>query len=256
MFAIVRSGGKQYRVEKDHTIVVEKLCGEVGAQVELKDVLLLGAGAGGRTVVGAPMIAEACVRAEIIRQDRLPKITVFKKKRRKNYRRTRGHRQPMTWLRIGAIEAPAGMFPPASVAMTEAAKEREAAPTPAPVASDSARAAVKDAASVETAGAPATDVADIADDAATPAATPAAPVTPAAASAEADDLKKLPGIGTATERKLNDIGIRHYRQIAAGDENLAEALAKQPALAKILQREDVVKQAAALAKQAQTESEE
>ena len=124
MFAIVKSGGKQYRVEKDHTIAVERLHGEVGAQVALEDVLVLGAGgAGGKTVAGAPLIAEARVRAEIVRQDRLPKITVFKKKRRKNYRRTRGHRQQMTWLRIDGIEAPKGLFPePAKEARETAAK--------------------------------------------------------------------------------------------------------------------------------------
>ena len=222
MFAIVKSGGKQYRVEKDHTIAVEKLRGEVGAQVELKDVLLLGAGgAEGRTVVGAPMIAEACVRAKIVRQDRLPKITVFKKKRRKNYRRTQGHRQPMTWLRIGDIEAPEGMFP-AAAEKTNARESKE-------------------------------------NKAAAPQAEPAAKilaVQTTAASEEPDDLKKLPGIGAATERKLNAIGILHYHQITAAGENLARVLEADPALGKILQRQDVVKQAAALVKQAQSKNEE
>ena len=132
MFAIVKSGGKQYRVENGLTIAVERLHGEVGAQVELRDVLMLGAGgAQGETVAGAPLLAEACVRAEIIRQERLPKITVFKKKRRKNYRRTIGHRQQMTWLRIDGIEVPKGLFPHLD---KEAKEAKQAAAKPAAVA--------------------------------------------------------------------------------------------------------------------------
>lgn len=112
MYAIIKSGGKQYRVEKDRIITVEKLIGDVGTSVEIKDVLLLSAGGEkGNVVVGRPLIEEACVHAEIIRQDLLPKIRVFKKKRRKNYRRTFGHRQPMTWLRIDDITIPESMFP-------------------------------------------------------------------------------------------------------------------------------------------------
>ena len=157
MFAIVKSGGKQYRVEKDHTIAVERLSGEVGAQVELRDVLLLGAGgAQGTTVAGEPVIAEACVRAEIVRQDRLPKIIVFKKKRRKNYRRTRGHRQHMTWLRIDGIEAPKGLFPaPAREAGEAAGKPAPAAKKVAPAAKKAAPAAKKTAAARKAAAKPA-----------------------------------------------------------------------------------------------------
>ena len=147
MFAIVKSGGKQYRVENGLTIAVERLHGEVGAQVELRDVLLLGAGGEkgekGETVAGAPVLAEACVRAEIIRQDRLPKITVFKKKRRKNYRRTQGHRQQMTWLRIDGIEVPKGLFPHLD---KEAAAAKPAAKPAAAKAAEKQPAAEKPAA--------------------------------------------------------------------------------------------------------------
>lgn len=114
MFAIVKSGGKQYRVEKDHTIAVERLDGEVGATIALRDVLMLSQ-EGGHSVAGAPVIADACVHAEIVRQGRLPKILVFKKKRRKNYRRAHGHRQDATWLRVREIEVPQGVFAAAQV---------------------------------------------------------------------------------------------------------------------------------------------
>lgn len=112
MFAIIKNGGKQYRVQQQQTIAVEKLPGEVGARVILRDVLLLSSGgAESVTVAGEPVIADACVRAEIVRQDRFPKVRVFKKKRRKKYRRTFGHRQQMTWLRIDGIELPKDLFP-------------------------------------------------------------------------------------------------------------------------------------------------
>lgn len=112
MFAIIKNGGKQYRVQQQQTIAVEKLPGGVGAQVVLRDVILLGfGGAEGVAVAGEPVIADACVRAEIVRQDRFPKVRVFKKKRRKKYRRTFGHRQQMTWLRIDGIELPKDIFP-------------------------------------------------------------------------------------------------------------------------------------------------
>jgi large subunit ribosomal protein L21 len=96
MYAIVETGGKQYRVETGTTIQVERLTGDVGAQVELSKVHLVHGDAG--ILVGQPLINGAKVTAEIVRQGRTRSITVFKKKRRKNYRRTRGHRQGFTRL--------------------------------------------------------------------------------------------------------------------------------------------------------------
>ena len=99
MFAVIRTGGKQYRVAKDDKIVVEKLLGEPGAVVELSDVLMIGGG-GKAPTVGTPVIDKAAVFAEVVEQSRADKIIVFKKNRRKGYRRTRGHRQEQTVLRI------------------------------------------------------------------------------------------------------------------------------------------------------------
>lgn len=103
MFAVIRSGGKQYRVAAGDVIKVEKLIGEAGAKIALNEVLMVGEGAGAK--VGAPLVAGASVAAEVIAQDRGPKIIVFKKKRRQNYRRKRGHRQDLTVLRITDITA-------------------------------------------------------------------------------------------------------------------------------------------------------
>ena len=103
MYAIVETGGKQYRVEPGTVLRVETLPGEVGAVVELNQVRLVQSEAG--LVVGQPLIKGARVNAEILRQGRTRSIMVFKKKRRKNYRRTKGHRQGFTQLRIKNIEA-------------------------------------------------------------------------------------------------------------------------------------------------------
>ena len=104
MFAVIRTGGKQYRVAKDDVIKVEKLTGEAGDKIDLTDVLMVG-GEGATTKVGAPLIEGASVKAEIVEQGRSRKIIIFKKKRRKNYRRTAGHRQYETFLKITDIAA-------------------------------------------------------------------------------------------------------------------------------------------------------
>lgn len=101
MFAIVRTGGKQYRVAPGDRIVVERLAGDVGAEVALDEVLAVGDGDSG--AVGRPLVADASVRARIVQQPRGTKVIVFKKKRRKNYRRKHGHRQELTVLRIEEI---------------------------------------------------------------------------------------------------------------------------------------------------------
>ncbi|MFO0706970.1 MAG: 50S ribosomal protein L21 [Nitrospira sp.] len=101
MYAIIETGGKQYRVEPGTLLQVATLDGEVGATVELDQVRLVH-GDGG-VLVGQPLVKGAKVTAEIVRHGRTRSITVFKKKRRKNYRRTRGHRQGFTSLRVTGI---------------------------------------------------------------------------------------------------------------------------------------------------------
>jgi large subunit ribosomal protein L21 len=102
MFAVIRTGGKQYKVAKDDVIAVEKLAAEPGATVELAEVLMIGEGA--EVATGAPLLDGASVSAIVIEQTRADKIIVFKKKRRHNYRRKKGHRQHQTVLRITDIK--------------------------------------------------------------------------------------------------------------------------------------------------------
>jgi large subunit ribosomal protein L21 len=99
MFAVIKTGGKQYRVVPGDVIKVERLEAEAGATVALEEVLMLG------DTIGTPLVAGATVSAEVVAQDRGPKIIVFKKKRRQNYRRKNGHRQDITVLRIKDISA-------------------------------------------------------------------------------------------------------------------------------------------------------
>ena len=117
MFAVIRTGGKQYRVAPNDIIEVEKIAGRPGDIVELAEVILLGGEGGPKT--GSPTIAGALVAAEVIEQRRADKIVVFKKKRRKNYRRKKGHRQALTALRITEI-------------LTDGKKPSKAAPRPEP----------------------------------------------------------------------------------------------------------------------------
>jgi len=101
MFAIVKTGGKQYRVGPGDQIVVERIAGDVGTQVSLDQVLAISDG--DTSTIGRPTLENASVRALIVQQPRGTKLLVFKKKKRKNYRRKRGHRQELTVLRIEEI---------------------------------------------------------------------------------------------------------------------------------------------------------
>ncbi len=166
MFAVIRTGGKQYRVAPNDIIEVEKIAGKPGDIVELAEVILLGGDGSPKT--GSPTIAGALVAAEVIAQTRSEKVVVFKKKRRKNYRRKKGHRQELTALRITEIltdgkkpskaaarpepkkvekkpEAKAEASPePKAKAAKPAAKKAEAkAPTKKPAAKPAAKAPAK-----------------------------------------------------------------------------------------------------------------
>lgn len=101
MYAVIKTGGKQYRVAQGDKLRVEKLAGNVGDTVTLGEVLLIGAGDGVK--VGTPTVGGAKVEAKIVAQDRGPKVIIFKFRRRKNYRRKTGHRQPFTALEITSV---------------------------------------------------------------------------------------------------------------------------------------------------------
>lgn len=103
MYAVIKTGGKQYRVAKDDVLTIERLPGEAGGKIEFKEVLLVGNGADVK--LGAPLLDGATVTAELVKQTRGPHVIVFKKRRRKNSRRKRGHRQDLTTVRITGISA-------------------------------------------------------------------------------------------------------------------------------------------------------
>ncbi len=98
MYAVVKTGGKQYRVAKDDTIMVESIKAEAGATVYLDDVMMLDND--GSVTIGTPSVEGAIVSAEVIKQARGPKLIIFRRKRRKNHRRIQGHRQDLTLLKI------------------------------------------------------------------------------------------------------------------------------------------------------------
>ena len=100
MYAVIKTGGKQYRVAKNEVIKVERLDGEVGASVTFPEVLMVG---GDSPVVGTPTVAGASVTGTVLEQTRGEKVIIFKKRRRKNYRRRTGHRQMLTVVRIADI---------------------------------------------------------------------------------------------------------------------------------------------------------
>ena len=136
MFAVIKTGGKQYRVSENDVFVVEKLQGEAGAMIEFKEVLILGE-EGKAPTVGAPLVDKASVFGEVVRQTRGDKIIIFKKKRRQNYRRKAGHRQDLTLIKIVAI-SPTGTKPAAKKAEPKKEEPAKAKAETKPVAKKSA----------------------------------------------------------------------------------------------------------------------
>jgi large subunit ribosomal protein L21 len=128
MYALVKTGGKQYRVSKDDTILVERLSAEEGQQIILNDIVMLGDG--DKVIIGTPRVDGAGVSATVVRQTRGPKIIIFRRKRRKNHRRTQGHRQDLTLLKINEIAKNAKNLKTTKPAAKETSK-RVAPPTAA-----------------------------------------------------------------------------------------------------------------------------
>jgi len=194
MYAVVKTGGKQYRVAKDDIIKIERLQGEEGDTITLDDVLMVGEG--DSVTVGSPLVDGASVAGEIVRQMRDKKIVIFKKRRRQNYRRKKGHRQHLTVFRVTDI-------------LIGGAKPKAAAKKATP--------AKKEA-------------------------------VVAKAAAGDDDLKRLSGVGPALEKKLHDLGVTTFAQIAAwGPEEIADFDDKLSFKGRI-ERDNWVEQAKELAK--------
>ncbi|MEH6717394.1 MAG: 50S ribosomal protein L21 [Aurantimonas endophytica] len=200
MFAVIKTGGKQYRVAANDQFTIERLPGEAGDLVTFKEVLMVG------STIGAPFIEGASVTAEIVEQTRGKKVISFKKRRRQNSKRTRGHRQDLTMIRVAEI-----LTDGAAPTKTKADRPTRAA-KPAAAAADetSAKPAAK-------AKAPAAD-----------ATASSAPLF-TAPGGDNDKLTKIKGIGPVAEKQLNEQGITTYAQIAAlTDEDVARIDANMP----------------------------
>ncbi|QRM53589.1 50S ribosomal protein L21 [Sinorhizobium sp. BG8] len=124
MFAVIKTGGKQYRVAANDVVTIEKLVGNAGDKIEFTEVLMVGVGAD--ATVGAPFVEGALVTAEVVEQGRAKKVIAFKKRRRQNSKRSRGHRQHQTTVRIVDIAA-AGSKAKKASKKSEAPAEAEAA---------------------------------------------------------------------------------------------------------------------------------
>lgn len=187
MFAVIKTGGKQYKVAAEDLLEIEKLEGDAGDTVTFDDVLMVGKE--GDVKVGAPFVDGAAVAAEIVEQGRGKKVIIFKKRRRQNSRRKNGHRQFFTTVKITDI-----LLDGAKPAAKKKAAPKKEAPAEEPKAAEEKP---KAAPKKETR----------ADDA--PAALFAAP------EGEPDDLKKISGVGPVLEKKLNALGITKFAQVAA-----------------------------------------
>ncbi|MYK60037.1 MAG: 50S ribosomal protein L21 [Rhodospirillaceae bacterium] len=202
MHAVIRTGGKQYRVAEQDVIRIEKIVGDEGEVVLFGEVLAVG------KELGTPVVSGASVAGRVIAQTRDGKIVILKKKRRKNYRRKQGPRQDLTIVRSEEVLT-CGRNPSAAkkkAAKKSAAKapKSEAEPKAEPEAPEPKAPKTEAKAEAEAEAPPRTEA-------------PAAADTPMfeRPDGEPDDLKKLPGVGPATEKKLNALGIATYAQIAA-----------------------------------------
>lgn len=203
MYAVIKTGGKQYRVTAGDELAVEKLAAAAGETIQFNDVLMLG---GDAVTIGQPMIDGAAVTAEVLEQTRGPKVYNFKKRRRKHgSKRLKGHRQDLTAIRITDILASGGAETGIKAALGAGSAPRAAEePEPAPKAKPAKKAAPKADPKPEPAAAPA----DAADEGTRPGNLLDAP------QGEADDLTKISGVGPKLNEKLNSNGVFHFWQIA------------------------------------------
>ena len=209
MFAVIKTGGKQYSVAADDQLKVEKLAGEPGDMIELNEVLMVG------NTVGTPLVAGAMVTAEIVEQGRARKVIAFKKRRRQNSRRTIGHRQHFTLLQISEIltdgKKPSKKATGATKA-TKAPKEKPAK-AEAPAKKAATPKAEKPKTEKPKAETPKAETVKAEKKADAPAA--GAPLFSAPTGGEKDKLTDIKGIGPVAEKQLNEQGIMTFAQIAA-----------------------------------------
>ena len=221
MFAVLKTGGKQYKVQSGDVLRVEKLAANQGDKVQFNEVLMVGA------TIGTPLVAGAAVQAEVIDQIKGEKVIHFVKRRRKHgSQRTKGHRQQLTLLRVtdilekggdksGVMAAlGAGSATASAPVETKKVAPKKAAAKAEPKAEDKPKAAAK---------------------------------KPAKAAAGADDLKALSGVGPALEKKLHEAGVTTFAQIAAWNADDVAAMDEKLSFKGRIEREGWIEQAAKLA---------
>jgi len=229
MFAVIKTGGKQYKVQSGDMLRVEKLAADAGEKVQFNDILMLG---GDKPVVGAPLVDGAAVQAEVVDQVKGDKVINFVKRRRKHSsKRTVGHRQQLTLLRVteilekgadkSGVKAAVGAGSIAAVAAGAAVAAKPAKKA------EPKKAEKKAEAKAET--------------------KKAAPKKAAKADA-GDDLKELSGVGPALEKKLNEAGVTTFAQIAAWTDADVADMDEKLSFKGRIEREGWIAQAKELAK--------
>jgi large subunit ribosomal protein L21 len=226
MFAVLKTGGKQYKVASGDVLRVEKLAAKAGDKVQFNEILMVG------STVGTPTVEGAGVQAEVIDQIKGEKTINFVKRRRKHgSQRTKGHRQQLTLVRIAEILEKGADKSGVMAAVSGAGIAHVTGANGAPTSK-------KAAAAAERASTPKAEK---------PKAAPKAKAEPKAA-AGADDLKKLSGVGPALEKKLHEAGVTTFAQIAAWTEADVAAMDEKLSFKGRIEREGWIAQAVELAK--------
>jgi len=210
MFAVIKTGGKQYKVAENDEIIVEKLDADTGSSVTFDQVLIVGSD--GKSTIGAPLVAGASVVGEVTDQRKGDKVTIMKKRQRNTYRRKKGHRQLETVVKITSILADGKKAP------TKKATAPKAEAAPAPKKADTSAMDAKGRLK--------------------------------GPQGEADDLKLIKGVGKVLEGKLNEAGIYHFWQVAALKADQITELEEEMSFPGRITRDDWVSQAEEFAKDA------
>lgn len=243
MFAVIKTGGKQYKVASGDMLRVERIAANAGETVQFNEVLMLG---GDKPQVGAPLIEDAAVQAEVVDQIKGEKVINFVKRRRKHSsKRTKGHRQKLTLIKIGDILATgAGK----SKVMAAVGTGSVSAAAVAAITGKSADEAAKPAKAKKAAAPKAAKKAAPKADAEPKAEKKAAPKKAAAKKPDGDDLSEISGVGPVIVGKLHAEGITTFAQIAAWTDADVEAIEEKLSFKGRVGREDWIAQAKELAK--------
>jgi large subunit ribosomal protein L21 len=237
MFAVLKTGGKQYKVQSGDTLRVEKLAANAGDKVQFNEVLMIG---GDNPVVGSPVVADAGVQAEVVEQFKGPKTINFVKRRRKHSsKRTKGHRQQLTLIRVTDILA-SGASASGIMAAENGSGFGFEVTNP-----KGGKPAIK-------AKAPKAEAPKAEAEAPKPAKK-AAPQKAEAAPAGADDLKQLSGVGPALEKKLHAAGVTTFAQVAAWTPEDVAAMDEKLSFKGRIEREGWIAQAAEKSAQEKTQ---